>query len=1287
MACSITLPFWPTALDCIAWSLDNHIAVVAGENVAILIPRLKPSDPPFWDTILVQVNAFTLAELPLFEPLSDHDFSIGEEIALRQVQAAKWSPPGLARFGRCALAVLTSNHVLSLWSPSGRVHVPTNWKRNVIINHAVRAYYKQHAHRQADDLEQARVQQRITAFTWSPALHSESERHNEHLFHGSHFLAVATEANDILLLHINSPDADSLGRKVECEMVVTEKISAGHRVSHVAWTSWRIGEASGKSTSTLSYISGGKLFSTTLQAMSNQAVKVLSDEKRVHDLPNACGPLLLQRGALVAFGPDVVYHVTPDHHRSSHHLDDRWDPVAGAAITDDVLHVASQMSTTTTATASLHISKETKELQPYESPQWKDAIIEYKSAYGAQQDLAGKVQERTWGMASSPLGGFIATCASMHPADTIAYVISSDQVTLLTITSESRGRNVLGTFTSMDVLSFYLRHCQYQTPPKLRPTRQEPASHTSVDDLLQCLRTMIYSTELRQMQMSTAMALLDGGTWHTPDSIKFVTDHITRLFLSFPAVGLQIDKLSLDICNLYDLALSKVDAKHALGDLIASAKTWSERCTMCHESIPFESFRWARCTKGHQFGRCALTLLSIQEPGSTKHCGICGLQYLDETKSLSLQPENQMAAVPVAAAPGADQSAIPANSTWVKVSRSRSTTARTTTTLAQLLFAACDVTTHQFCPIDKLSLISQVRKSLRKLQQSEASKAQHSTTRRLANLIIRDFDGVKYTCQHRRPRSMHPEHSSLGPQMESIDSQADLGHRTTDYFDDTSEDEEALRPGSAVMSPDLEAIIERSGSPSKRRRPISSTQAMVSQCEPRHASIRPEEPRSEGYERLDSNLNQQVPGRATATPDTSFNGSVEEFLPGEASTAQQAKPVRLSSTTRFRTSGLYGSHHSTPRSGDPYRPSHESDTRASLHHDNFEQRLGIHAAAYDKYLHSMLEDPELARLDPLNNPRASQLPPRLSINSKKKVSVIRPPPLASADKGDFPENPQRTPYPFYKSPSMPKDSPLPKDTESVLILSIRRGYRNGSTRTTTLTIPPEQSKASESTYSVPGAQEKASSIAFDDQNFFVELRAVYASLAGPFRFLSARKVTRIALKGPATKAADAQYGWIPSSPGLRPASWRGGSAGLSVEKAYKYYQRPALGKGRVPYVKWARELAAAGNVDKSPQDIEKQDLARLETDSEPSEGLEFVVGWSISRILLAVLMVVLLAIAATLLWIFLGRNTPASWPAPAHAGFKDAGDRVGTGVVIGVLVLLIGMTGISGWLGVSWLVM
>lgn len=555
-----------------------------------------------------------------------------------------------------------------------------------------------------------------------------------------------------------------------------------------------------------------------------------------------------------------------------------------------------------------------------------------------------------------------------------------------------------------------------------------------------------------------------------------------------------------------------------------------------------------------------------------------------------------------------------------------------------------------------------------------------------SNNIHASAEGVRFSNSPRRytqvmqglqspARSVHPEHSgTVG--MQSIHSQADFGLRTTDYFEDSSEDEEPL-PGSAITSPDLDAIMPGSGSPSKKKKRANSTQPMVSECEPKRLNIRSDEPQSEGYERLDSNLNQHVPDRAPATSDTSFNGSVEEMdFPAEANTPQQPKQVRLSSTQKFRTSGLWGPQHFGNHS-----PFHEKDARASMYSNKAEQRLGIHAAAYEVALNAMLKDPGLTELDPLSNPRNSQIPPRLSINSKKKVAILKPPPLASADKGSFPDDPQRTPYPFGKP------SPLSRGSDETLTLSIRRCYRNSASRSTTLTIPSDRGHSSHEAYSIPGAAEKDRAISFDDQKFFSELRSAYASLAGPYRLFSARSLTRIAIKGRATKAADALYGWIPSTP--TPDAEKGSSQSY-VEKAYTYYKRPSLGRGRVPYVKWARELAAAAapHNQKSPQlEEDDQDVARNQLDSEPSEGLEFVLGWSISRILLAVLLVILLAIAATFLWIFLGKSTPASWPAPAHAGFRGAGDRVASGILIGVLILFLGMTGVTGWLGVSWLVM
>ena len=38
------------------------------------------------------------------------------------------------------------------------------------------------------------------------------------------------------------------------------------------------------------------------------------------------------------------------------------------------------------------------------------------------------------------------------------------------------------------------------------------------------------------------------------------------------------------------------------------------------------------------------------------------------------------------------------------------------------------------------------------------------------------------------------------------------------------------------------------------------------------------------------------------------------------------------------------------------------------------------------------------------------------------------------------------------------------------------------------------------------------------------------------------------------------------------------------------------------------------------------------------------------------------------------------------SGFRGAGSRVGAGLLMGISVLLVGLSGIAGWVGVSWLV-
>ena len=103
---------------------------------------------------------------------------------------------------------------------------------------------------------------------------------------------------------------------------------------------------------------------------------------------------------------------------------------------------------------------------------------------------------------------------------------------------------------------------------------------------------------------------------------------------------------------------------------------------------------------------------------------------------------------------------------------------------------------------------------------------------------------------------------------------------------------------------------------------------------------------------------------------------------------------------------------------------------------------------------------------------------------------------------------------------------------------------------------------------------------------------------------------------------------------------------------------------------------------------EQQQLER-ETEQHEPKGLEFVPGWSVGKIVGVVGMVMVLAVAAAVLWILLGLPIKdlGTLPGYGDTGFRGAGGRVGTGCAFGVLVLVVGWTGAAGWIWLSWVIM
>ena len=118
--------------DCLAWSIDGELAIAAGEEVYLLIPRPGASEP--WTHIRIRVNAFTHEEWPPKLPESFAEMSIGEEQARVTIASLAWSPYGIGKHGRSVLAVLTTNLLLSVWSPGGDPITVGSWQRVLIIN-------------------------------------------------------------------------------------------------------------------------------------------------------------------------------------------------------------------------------------------------------------------------------------------------------------------------------------------------------------------------------------------------------------------------------------------------------------------------------------------------------------------------------------------------------------------------------------------------------------------------------------------------------------------------------------------------------------------------------------------------------------------------------------------------------------------------------------------------------------------------------------------------------------------------------------------------------------------------------------------------------------------------------------------------------------------------------------------------------------------------------------------------------------------------------------------------
>jgi hypothetical protein len=142
--------------------------------------------------------------VPIEQPADSSTFSVAEELSTSEVTELAWSPHGLAKYGRCALAILTSNLALSLWTPGVAPRSPQSWKRAFVINQELTKYFeKTRPIEHPETSGTLKEIQRIRAFSWSPTAVGLRDPQNKNLLvPPQNFIVVANDHGENIILWV-----------------------------------------------------------------------------------------------------------------------------------------------------------------------------------------------------------------------------------------------------------------------------------------------------------------------------------------------------------------------------------------------------------------------------------------------------------------------------------------------------------------------------------------------------------------------------------------------------------------------------------------------------------------------------------------------------------------------------------------------------------------------------------------------------------------------------------------------------------------------------------------------------------------------------------------------------------------------------------------------------------------------------------------------------------------------------------------------------------------------------
>ena len=483
--------------------------------------------------------------------------SLGEEQSESHVFALAWSPPGLAKHNRCALAVLTSNLLLSVWDSGADQADASSWRRDCIVNVAIRDHLGITSSARNVTAATSSRKTRIRAFAWSPAFPKNGSDGLETASGRIGFLAVLNDLTELFLLRVER----------------SSEFDVGHAL-------------------TLSVLS---LFTPKLSPLDDHGITIESFEW--HQWERVRGDL----------GANIVF----SSRRSQYTIHTNWSTskeagIAGLSITIQGFDSASLDKSS--IPWYMHKAQIAESRNDYLS----ERIDLLKATFDDEDELNGQISVRYWGLSSYKQ--FVAAHISLHPSTMLQYLmpsqemshvvfsheslaISSEDSQILTFDWESSSTSIKHEEVSFKVWGFLVEMFILDRVGKVAA----PASSNVIDTWVEQPEfSKVHEGICQQLiYIYLCLAIVSGWTmdakalellkWTAQGSVKAekgIKDTIVSISADSNGVDrwAWIDKLSA--------LLHETEASSCL-----------EYCDVCDQRLVWKGMDYAECIEGHCFGK------------------------------------------------------------------------------------------------------------------------------------------------------------------------------------------------------------------------------------------------------------------------------------------------------------------------------------------------------------------------------------------------------------------------------------------------------------------------------------------------------------------------------------------------------------------------------------------------------------------------------------------------------------------------------------------------------------